>query len=132
MSFLRRFHLKSPLGVRGEDEAVSFLKKQGFRILERNWRNRTGRAVGEIDIVAKDGDELVFVEVKARKREYGTTVLPEESITREKLRRLSRAAEGYLRERKLRDAPYRFDAILLTFSVSPVETEIRHFRSIFL
>lgn len=132
MPFLRRFHLSNPLGVRGEDEAVSFLKKSGFTILERNWKNRTGRAIGEIDIVAKEGRELVFVEVKARQSKRGEAVFPEESITQGKLRRLSRIAEGYIREKRLGDASYRIDALLLVFSESEKETEIRHFRSIFL
>ena len=132
MTFLRRFRLTNPLGVRGEDEAVVFLKKRGFAIIERNWKNRTGRAIGEIDIVAKEGDELVFVEVKARQSRRGEVVLPEESITRVKLRRLSRIAEGYIREKRLGNAPYRIDALLLVFSDSGKETEVRHFRSIFL
>lgn len=132
MAFLRRFRLTNPLGVRGEDEAVMFLRKRGFAIIERNWKNRTGRAIGEIDIVAKEGDELVFVEVKARRSKRGETVLPEESITRGKLRRLSRIAEGYIREKGLVDSSYRIDALLLVFSDSGEETEIRHFRSIFL
>lgn len=132
MSFLRRFHLRNPLGIKGEDEATSFLKSKGLRILDRNWKNKTGRAVGEIDIVAKEGKELVFIEVKARHSKQGEIILPEESITEAKLGRLSRIAESYIREKRLDDVPYRIDALLLVFSDSGEKTEIRHFRSIFL
>lgn len=132
MSFLRRFHLRNPLGIKGEDKATSFLKSEGFRILERNWKNKTGRAVGEIDIVAKDGKELVFIEVKARHSKQGELILPEESITEAKLGRLSRIAEVYIWEKKLGDVPYRIDALLLVFSDGEKEPELRHFRSIFL
>lgn len=132
MTFLRRFRLTNPLGIRGEEEAVIFLEKQGFTIIERNWKNRTGRTIGEIDIVAKEGEEIVFIEVKARRSVRGQPVLPEESITRGKLRRLSRIAEGYIREKWLGSIPYRIDALLLVFSDSGKDTEIRHFRSIFL
>jgi putative endonuclease len=131
MNILRRFHPNSPTGNRGEDVAVDFLKGAGFRILERNYKNKLGRALGEIDIVARDGDELVFVEVKAREVKPGKQAFPEESITSSKLRKLARIAEGYLRERRREAVPYRFDAILIVFQEG-IAPEIRHFRSIFM
>jgi len=133
MGFLRRFHPKSVVGNRGEDTAVAFLRSLGYRILDRNYRNDRGRALGEVDIVAKDGDELVFVEVKARTA-YGKDdgVLPEESITSKKLYRLARTAEVYLREKRLVSSPYRFDAVLIIIRPNGEGPEIRHFKSIFL
>lgn len=131
MKFLRRFHLNNPTGNKGEDLAVDFLKQAGFRILERNYKNKSGRAVGEIDIVAEKAGELVFVEVKARFAKRGSQVFPEENITSAKLRKLSRIAEGYLRERCREADPYRFDAVLIVFRENS-DPEIRHFRSIFL
>lgn len=130
--FKRRFHLKSFLGRRGEDEASRFLRRAGFSILERNYRNDRGRALGEIDIVAKEGGELVFVEVKARTVSAEDTTLPEDAITREKLRRLSRIAEAYVRERGKEDVPYRFDALSIRFFRDGGAPEIRHLRNIFL
>lgn len=70
------------LGVRGEDEAVGYLSARGYLILERNWRCTQG----ELDVVARDGDDLVFVEVKARSSvKYGH---PFEAVTPRKLARL--------------------------------------------
>jgi len=131
MNFLRRFHLNNPVGNKGEDIAVDFLKRSGFRILERNYKNKSGRALGEVDIVAQDGGELVFVEVKAREAKQGKEVFPEENITAGKLRKLARIAEGYVREKKRELSPYRFDAVLIVFREG-AEPEIRHWRSIFL
>lgn len=76
-------------GRYGEDLAVEYLKSYGYKILERNFKGR----YAEIDIVARDGDILAFVEVKTRLSErYGS---PEEAITRWKLRTLKKAAEYY-------------------------------------
>ncbi len=130
--FKRRFHLKNILGREGEDAAVRFLKRSGLSILERNYRNDRGRALGEIDIVARDGEELVFVEVKARTVSSDDDTLPEEAITPEKLRRLSRIAEAYVREKQKEDVPYRFDALAIRFFDDGREPEIRHLRNIFL
>jgi putative endonuclease len=131
MAFLRRFHPSSPTGNKGEDIAVQFLKDASFFILERNYKNKSGRALGEIDIVAEEGGELVFVEVKAREAKPGRNIFPEENITASKLRKLARIAEGYVREKKRESSPYRFDAVLIVFR-DGAEPEIRHFRSIFL
>ncbi len=134
MIFKRRFHLKNPVGKRGEDEAVRYLRALGYRVLERNYRNDSGKALGEIDIVAKDGDTLVFVEVKTRSADADmrTDPLPEQGITRDKLRKLERIGAAYLRERRKTDSPYRFDAVLIVLFGPHRTPEIRHFESIFL
>ncbi|MDE3078320.1 MAG: YraN family protein, partial [Chloroflexota bacterium] len=67
--------LRKRLGNSGEDRAAAFLKKRGYRIVERNWRH----ALGEIDLVAADRDVLVFVEV--RTRASGLQATPEDSVT---------------------------------------------------
>ena len=77
------------LGKMGEDLAVSELTRRGYEILDRRWRQRRG----EIDIVARDGETLVFVEVKAREaRDYGDAA---ESVTSLKRRRLVQLAIQY-------------------------------------
>jgi len=77
------------LGKKGEEIAVNFLQKQGYKILERNFKKR----YGEIDIVALDGNSLVFIEVKTRfSEEYGS---PEESVTSWKLRQIAKTGEFY-------------------------------------
>ena len=94
-------------GERGEALAVDALRRNGFRILERNFRT----PVGEIDVVAEEGELLCFVEVKWRSgREKGH---PAEAVTPEKQRRLARAAEWYLSRRRLRGRFCRFDVVAI-------------------
>lgn len=95
-------------GYKGEDDAARFLEDKGYQILKMNFH--FGR-YGEIDIVAKHGEYLVFVEVKLRKsKSFGH---PLESITQRKVNSLRRAAEGYLYVNKLTDHPCRFDVIAI-------------------
>ena len=92
------------LGKLGEDLAVQYLTDKGYEILERNWHN----IHKEIDIVAKDGEELVIVEVKTRKSgDYGD---PDMAVTRQKQSRLISAANAYLFKNAL-DVSTRFDII---------------------
>jgi len=98
------------LGQSGEDIAVEFLGKNGYRVLTRNYRCR----LGEIDIIAKEGDTLVFIEVKTRKGEaYGS---PAAAVTSKKQRQISRTAQYYLAEHNLFDAAARFDVVSLVIS----------------
>ena len=91
----------------GERVAVALLRRAGYEILEQNVR--CGRV--ELDIIARDGPVLVFVEVKARWSErYGA---PEEAITPAKRRNLLSAAEQYLRSRHLEDSTWRVDVLAL-------------------
>ena len=91
----------------GESEAARYLRRLGWEILETNWHCR----YGEIDIVARQGEALVFVEVKARRsRSFG---LPEEAITPAKQRRLLRSAWTYLEDRGLQGSPWRVDVIAI-------------------
>ncbi|MCL7489635.1 MAG: YraN family protein [Desulfobulbaceae bacterium] len=92
-------------GSRGENIAVSFLEKQGYTVLARNYRRR----FGEIDIVAEEGGVLVFIEVKARKNNrYGN---PFEAVDTRKQRKLSRMAQDYISRHKMEDRPARFDVV---------------------
>lgn len=94
-------------GRLGEEAAVAILRRRGYAILERNVR--CGRV--ELDIVARDGACLVFVEVKARWSDrFGA---PEEAVTRTKRRNLVRAAHAYLEQRGLGDGPWRIDVLAL-------------------
>lgn len=93
------------LGNKGEDYAVKLLKKARYKIKDRNFTVRGG----EIDIVAEDGDTLVFVEVKLRKNtDYGT---PAEFVGAVKQRRLIYAAECYIGAHGLYDTDVRFDVV---------------------
>jgi putative endonuclease len=97
-------------GRRGEEIADAYLKKKGYRIRERNYRC----PVGEIDIIALDGDEVVFVEVKSRKSDdFGE---PEAAVDARKQAKLSRIALNYINEHNLNDRNARFDVVAVSFS----------------
>ena len=92
-------------GAAGEESAVRFLQQNGYEIIEKNYYYLRG----EIDIVAKDGAVLVFVEVKSRRStSFGA---PEESVTPKKQEKLRRTAEGYVAERGIEDTECRFDVV---------------------
>lgn len=94
-------------GRRGEAAAADFLVRSGMKILDRNFRC----PAGEIDLVVRDGGTIVFVEVRTRQtRGFGE---PEESITGIKRQRLTRAAQWYLKQRRLENSPARFDVIAI-------------------
>ena len=82
----------NPLGQYGEDYAAAWLTRQGYRVLERNWRH--GHL--EIDLIALDGEDLVFAEVKTRSPDY--MVRPAEAVNRTKRRRIAEAAVYYQME----------------------------------
>jgi putative endonuclease len=110
-------------GSAGEALAVEYLEQQGMKVLQRNYRFERG----EIDIVAEDGKELVFVEVKARR----TTAFgePIEAVDAKKQAQLWKVAEGYLYEHRLEHRACRFDVVAIFFHHSNVH--IKHFKHAF-
>ena len=94
-------------GKRGEDLACEELQRRGYVILDRRFRTRCG----ELDVVAREGNVVVFVEVKARTD--GNFGDPFESITWQKRRRLSQMAASYLFQKQLGDVPCRFDVVAI-------------------
>jgi len=94
------------VGKAGEDAAVDFLKKKGYRILGRNVRSRRG----EIDIVARDGETVCFIEVRTRTG-VATHALPLESVDGRKRRRLAALAAAYLKHRGWCERRARFDVV---------------------
>ena len=99
---------KREIGNRYEDLACERLENEGMKIIARNYRVR----IGEIDIIAKDGNELVFIEVKYRKnRSYGGA---EYAISPAKQKVIRRVAEWYMKQHRIRpDSFCRFDAVLI-------------------
>ena len=96
---------RQSLGKRGEDLACAELEKLGYVIVDRRFRTRCG----EIDIVARDGGVLVFVEVRARSgSRFGT---PFESVTWQKRQRISRMAASYLCAKRMAGTACRFDVV---------------------
>jgi len=97
------------LGRRGEDVAVEYLKTNKYKIIDKGFRFLRG----EIDIIAHDGDTLVFVEVKTRKSTRFSQ--PEESVTLSKRKQLRKVAQGYLLRNHIQDVECRFDVLSLTY-----------------
>jgi putative endonuclease len=92
-------------GENGEELAAAYLANAGYRIVERNYRC----FFGEIDIVAWEGETLVFAEVKSRRSDaYGA---PQLAVGHEKQKKISRIALHYLSEKHLRHCPARFDVV---------------------
>ena len=111
-------------GRLGEDAACELLRSKGFRIVERNWRVRAG----EVDVIARRGEVLVFAEVKSR---TGTAFgEPEESVTPAKARRLRALAAEYLAQAEER-GEVRFDVIAVMLDSAGVVLEIRHLADAF-
>ena len=95
------------LGRRGEDIAARHLQEQGYEILTRNWRCEWG----EVDIIAREGETLAFVEVRTRRGDrFGT---PEESITPDKRAHLVAVAQTYLQEQGLVEVDWRIDVVAI-------------------
>jgi len=111
------------LGKAGENIAANFLLDKGLVIITRNFRDK----FGEIDIIAKDGETLVFVEVKTRRSDHFG--IPEEAVTPAKQQQIIRVAMNYLAQGKLLDAPVRFDVIGITLKNG--NPEIIHLVSAF-
>ena len=114
---------KNIFGKKGELIAANYLKKQKYKILEINYKNQ----IGEIDIIAKDKDYIIFIEVKTRMSSaFGD---PLEAIDEEKQFKIRNVATMYLMKNKLIDkAPIRFDAIAI---LGDDDHEIRHIKDAF-
>lgn len=103
-------------GKLGEDIASVYLKLKGYKIRERNFATKTG----EVDIIAEDGDYIVFVEVKFR--QSTTKGLPREAVTPFKQRQIKRTAMCYLSNNNLYENNIRFDVIeILKFKITHLE-----------
>jgi putative endonuclease len=110
----KSIHLRR--GARGEKLACRFLRRNGYKVLYRNFKGRSG---GEIDVVCRDNDTLVFVEVKTRTREdFGRPVA---AVDRQKQKRISRGGLAWLRMLDNPDILFRFDVVevIMTDNAKP-------------
>lgn len=116
------------LGAWGEDTAVEFLTKQGYVVMERDWRY--GRSKVDIDIVCKTPDcrTVVFVEVKTRTSDE--LLAPEDAVDRRKIRHIGRAADEYVKMHDVVEA-LRFDIIAIVGTLDAPNTEINHIEDAF-
>jgi putative endonuclease len=111
------------LGKRGEDLACRELERRGYAIIARRYRVRGG----ELDVIARDGPTIVFVEVKTRAGAvFGDAA---EAVTPLKQSRMTRLAEEYLMRHHLTDCPCRFDVV--SISVEPGETRVEVVQNAF-
>lgn len=115
---------EKPLGQRGEAAAARYLKRQGYKIIARGHRSKWS----EIDLIAVDGQTVVFVEVKTRQSQDAGH--PAEAVEAVKQRRLTRAAVAFLRHHRLLDRPARFDVVAVIWPDGQRPT-IEHFPNAF-
>lgn len=110
------------LGKRGEDLAAQFLRKQGFKILQRNCRSR----LSELDLIVRDGNAVVFVEVKTCTSE--TWGAPGDAVTFAKRKKLSKVARQFADRHRLNEFPLRFDVVEIVWGEPP---KVTHYRDAF-
>jgi putative endonuclease len=112
-------------GNRSERAAARYLRRRGFHLISHNYRC----SQGEIDLIAVDGRELVFVEI--RSTESPDPEIPAASVDREKQRRLTKAALHFLHRKRLRDPVCRFDVIAIAWPPGHAEPRIEHYPHAF-
>ena len=111
-------------GQEGEAEAERYLRRKGYRIVARNVRS----SLGELDLVAEDGQTLVFIEVKARRSgEFGGAI---HAVHRQKQQKLARLASQFLAQRHWMERSCRFDVVLLQATDSS-ELRVEHIQNAF-
>jgi putative endonuclease len=113
------------LGNAGEREAARFLRRSGYRIIARRYRT----PAGELDLVARDGDWIVFVEVKTRRSNDAGQ--PFEAVDRRKQEQLTKLALAFLKRRGWLERRARFDVVSILWPEGSGLPEITHFRNAF-
>lgn len=137
-SILRKLFFKRNIqgkGYKAESAACIYLSQRGYTIVERNFKNQTGYALGEIDIVTVKKDSLIFFEVKSGfSRNSSKHLPPELNITQDKLRKLHRIIHHYRKTHpQYIDMPFSLDALIVEYADSNSDTpHIRHLPNIFL
>lgn len=106
------------LGKAGEDIALKKIKKLGYKCIERNYRC----ALGEIDLIARHGDYLVFIEIKTRKSR--DTGYAKEAVNYRKMRQISKAALNYMKEKDCYDTKSRFDVVAVSINQGKPDIEV--------
>jgi putative endonuclease len=115
------------LGKSGENYACWELERLGYEILERRFRTR----MGEIDLVARDGETVAFIEVKARRAGSGRFGPPAEAVGAQKRHKLMQMASQYIFARRLSNARCRFDVVSVTFGAGERLPKIEVFKGAF-
>jgi len=115
-------------GFKGEILAANYLVANGYELIEKNYYNRKGYRLGEIDLIVRDsGGVIIFVEVKTRSTK-GQEVVPEENVTQSKLKKIFKIAQYFLAERKLLEAEWRVDFVGVIFNLKNRKASVRHIK----
>jgi putative endonuclease len=118
---MTKFNLQT--GNIGENIARKYLEDQGYKILERNFKTK----YAEIDLVAKQKDEIIFIEVKTRRGlNFGS---PEEALNKRKIQKIWLNAQGYINFKKWQ-GPYRIDAICIVLNSDDTVNNFNHYQNI--
>lgn len=123
------------LGSLGEKIAISYLKKRGYKILDKNYSSKfvSGPQRGEVDIIAKKDDVINFIEVKTLSQNYGgsiSAISPEEKVDYLKQKKLVKMAESWLMEKKIAlDSPWQIDVVSIRIDSDSKKAKIRHFKN---
>ncbi|MDB5343844.1 MAG: hypothetical protein JWP89_2221 [Schlesneria sp.] len=124
-TLFRRPQTTARLGDRGENVAANYLESQSFRILERQHRGH----YGEVDLIAIDGDTIVFVEVKTRATSAAGD--PTEAVDRTKQRKITRSALAYLKQKGWLERRARFDVVAILWNGGGGQPTLKHYRNAF-
>ena len=119
-------HDTQSLGRWGETAAQDYLISKGYKIIDRNFKNK----IGEIDIIAKKGRLIAFVEVKTRDSIHAAHFLPEQSVTPHKQRKLRKLCEMYLTTHRLpEDQEWQIDVISIILDKTTKKARIKHIQN---
>ncbi len=113
------------MGNAGQRFAEKFLKQKGYKFIERNWRSK----LGEVDLICKDNQMVVFVEVKALVK-FSPHFQPEDHLTFWKEKKLKQLALAYLNYKNIGDVPYRIDLVAVDLDQNLNLLDIRHYPSV--
>jgi putative endonuclease len=121
------------LGALGEKVAINYLKKRGYKILDKNYSPKfvSGPQRGEIDIIAKKDDIISFIEVKTLTSGGQTSrISPEEKVDYSKQKKLIKMAENWLMEKKVAlDSPWQIDVVSIRIDSDSKKAKIQHFQN---
>lgn len=115
---------KIKIGKFGQQLAAEFLQKRGYEIIGQNFFTR----LGEIDLIARDGEQLVFIEVKTRLgHNFG---LPEEALNSDKAKKIKETALEYLMQNNINSDNYRFDLVAVEINELEMKAQIRCYKNV--
>jgi putative endonuclease len=120
------------LGILGEKIAENYLKKKGYKILEKNYSPSfvSGPNIGEVDIIAKKQNIIVFIEVKALKENYSRDFSPEMKVNYQKQRKIIKTAQSYILEKKFfSEIKWQIDVLSIVIDFQKRKAKIRHFEN---